>query len=87
MNANDTRKPRDITSQATLDIEPRRFILHIPVQPTALNLDVDLSLSDAELSARPYRDIALTLKRQRPFDVDSANAEWRVAENRLDITL
>jgi len=29
----------------------------------------------------------LTLKRQRPFDVDSANAEWRVAENRLDITL
>lgn len=66
-------------------------------------LDINLSLSDAELVARSERGSSLItelasstggnggstiskllgLKRQRPFDVGSATAEWIMAENKL----
>lgn len=98
---------------STLDLEPRRLILHIPF-PTSYTLDINLNLSDAEIvaaasnittapasdsntsittsgpsifsstiSSEEEPENALTLKRQRDFDVDAAKAEWRVAEDVL----
>ncbi|KAL0058209.1 hypothetical protein AAF712_015125 [Marasmius tenuissimus] len=86
-------------SQATFDIEPRRFILSVPNFPT---LDVDLKLSDAEIvkrlgggatsgSIRNASDsqtsgddnVTLSLKRQRPFKVQDATAEWHIENNSL----
>ncbi|KAG6856545.1 hypothetical protein H0H87_003364 [Tephrocybe sp. NHM501043] len=88
--------PRALIENATLDIEPRRFMVNIPDRPI---LDVDLSLSDAEIVATAASPTSatlhegnggepnntLTLKRQRPFDVDGATSEWRVVENVLVI--
>ncbi|KAF5376036.1 hypothetical protein D9615_007763 [Tricholomella constricta] len=88
---------RALIEQATLDIEPRRFIVHIPDCPV---LDVNLALSDAEIvataasrtSASLHEDPAaepnnaLTLKRQRDLDVQGATSEWRVAERILMIS-
>ncbi|KAI0341242.1 hypothetical protein BDW22DRAFT_1346504 [Trametopsis cervina] len=71
---------------ATLDIEPRRMILHVPGSPRYA-LDVDLSVSDAQLMATfggtSTEDSALMLKRQRDFDVEGAQAEWNVQEGTL----
>lgn len=69
-------------------------------------LDLNLSLSDAELVARSDRGSSvitdltnstdngasainklLGLKRQRPFDVESAAAEWIMSDNRLFISV
>ena len=48
------------------------------------HLDVDLSMSDAQIMATfggtSSEGSALMLKRQRDFDVDNAAAEWRVQE-------
>jgi hypothetical protein len=87
-------------ARATLDMEPRRFILNIPDFPT---LDVNLDLSDAEIvslassstsltlhgaseEAGTESNNILTLKRQRDFDVDNVNAEWKVADSILVVT-
>ncbi|KAG6853859.1 hypothetical protein C0991_000620 [Blastosporella zonata] len=89
-------QPRALIEQATFDIEPRRFILSIPDRPV---LDVNLGLSDAEIVAAAAAPTSaslheangsepnntLTLKRQRPFDVEGATSEWRVAESSLVI--
>ncbi|KAJ3783781.1 pre-RNA processing PIH1/Nop17-domain-containing protein [Lentinula aff. detonsa] len=93
-----------IISRSNLDIEPRRLIFSIPDYPI---LDLNLSLSDAELFAHcgpgstnvmnstdfPYSkedDSAinklLALKRQRPFNVEGATAEWFMADDRLLIS-
>ena len=52
--------------------------------PSVYHLDLDLSMSDAQLMATfggtSSEDSALMLKRQRDFDVDGATAEWRVQE-------
>ncbi|KAG6898028.1 hypothetical protein C0992_007024 [Termitomyces sp. T32_za158] len=66
--------PRPVIEHATLDIEPRRFILRVPEYPI---LDVNLASSDAAE--------ALTLKRQRPLLIDSATSQWRVADKMLVI--
>ncbi|KAK0497700.1 pre-RNA processing PIH1/Nop17-domain-containing protein [Armillaria luteobubalina] len=71
-----------LISSTTLDLEPRRLILTIPSQPP-LNLDIDLSASDAELASKHTLSDAIALKRQRPFNVDEATAEWRVSEGVL----
>lgn len=70
---------------ATLDLEPRRLILHVP---PVYALDLDLDTPDAQIRdspwlSKPAADQVLTLKRQRDFDVDHARAEWRVGEGRL----
>ncbi|KAJ4481072.1 pre-RNA processing PIH1/Nop17-domain-containing protein [Lentinula aciculospora] len=95
---------KTIISRSTLDIEPRRLIFSIPDHPV---LDLNLSLSDAELvaylgqgsiditnlsnSSKGKGDSAvnklLALKRQRPFNVDSATAEWFVVDNTLLISV
>ncbi|EGO20361.1 hypothetical protein SERLADRAFT_453038 [Serpula lacrymans var. lacrymans S7.9] len=71
---------------STLDLEPRRIILHIPA---LYELDINLDTADAELTAIFSKcgssDSALTLKRMRDLDVDGANAEWRVAEETIVI--
>ena len=85
-------------AKATLDIEPRRFILSIPDYPT---LDIDLKVSDAEIvkssggvtsasitdgdgtQASTKSSLVLGLKRQRPFDVHGATAEWFMGKDRL----
>jgi len=89
-----------VIALATLDVEPRRFILNIPDFPT---LDVNLDLSDAEIVSRASSSTSvtlhsapekagtessntLTLKRQRDLDVDKVNAEWKVGENVLVVT-
>jgi len=74
---------RATISSATLDLEPRRFILLIP---GLYALDIDLDLSDASLGQAPFQvgagpqgtESALMLKRARDLDIDEARAEWRV---------
>ncbi|KIP09444.1 hypothetical protein PHLGIDRAFT_67555 [Phlebiopsis gigantea 11061_1 CR5-6] len=79
---------RDDISSATLDVEPRRIILDVPAK---YHLDVDLSMSDAQIvatfGATSSEGSALMLKRQRDFDVDNAAAEWRVQEGVVLITV
>ncbi|KIK54593.1 hypothetical protein GYMLUDRAFT_48498 [Collybiopsis luxurians FD-317 M1] len=95
---------KSVVSLSNLDIEPRRLILSIPNYPV---LDLNLSLSDAELVARSGKgstiitdlgtaegksddsavDKLLALKRQRPFYVEGATAEWIMADNKLLITV
>ncbi|KZT68106.1 hypothetical protein DAEQUDRAFT_745894 [Daedalea quercina L-15889] len=72
-------------SSATLDVEPRRLILSIPpLYALDLNLDLpDAQIRDGLQLSRSSADQVLMLKRQRDLDVDSARAEWRVAEGRL----
>ncbi|KAK0189713.1 pre-RNA processing PIH1/Nop17-domain-containing protein [Armillaria mellea] len=71
---------RTLISSTVLDLEPRRLILAVPSQPT---LDIDLSISDAELASKHSLSDAIALKRQRPFNVDEATAEWIVSEGVL----
>ncbi|KIY69267.1 hypothetical protein CYLTODRAFT_349898 [Cylindrobasidium torrendii FP15055 ss-10] len=69
--------------KAELDIEARRIILAVEGLP---NLDIDLSRPEAELiEAHPQTDVA-SLKRQRPFEVDTAESEWNAKEKVLVIT-
>ncbi|KAF8064117.1 pre-RNA processing PIH1/Nop17-domain-containing protein [Lyophyllum atratum] len=89
--------PRALIEQATLDIEARRFVLHIPDCPV---LDVNLGLSDAEIVAKAASKASaslheqtasepnntLTLKRQRDLNPDGATSEWRVSEGLLVIS-
>ncbi|KAF9526056.1 pre-RNA processing PIH1/Nop17-domain-containing protein [Crepidotus variabilis] len=83
---------------STLDIEPRRIILSIPPFPI---LDIDASISDAEIAARMSRVYAsspesqnerqeattrtLLLKRQKAFDVDGADARWKIGTGVVEI--
>ncbi|THG97205.1 hypothetical protein EW026_g4762 [Hermanssonia centrifuga] len=71
---------------ATLDLESRRIILDAA---PFYSLDVDLSLSDAQIMSvsggASSDNPALTLKRQRDLDVDNATAEWHVGEGVLVI--
>lgn len=71
---------RALISDTALDLEPRRLIFAVPSQPT---LDIDLSISDAELASKHSLSDAIALKRQRPFKVDEATAEWIVSEGVL----
>ncbi|KAG2143426.1 pre-RNA processing PIH1/Nop17-domain-containing protein [Suillus bovinus] len=67
-------------SNSTLDVEPRRVMLHIPsLYDLHINLDV---APDTELMATYGRlgEGATELQRLRDLDVDGAKAEWRVAE-------
>ncbi|THU97876.1 hypothetical protein K435DRAFT_662077 [Dendrothele bispora CBS 962.96] len=88
-----------LISQSSLDIEPRRLLLTIPKDPDSppLTLDLDLNISDAELAMRKgggmdvsdlsENNTLLSLKRQRPFDVEGATAEWRMRENNLIVSV
>ncbi len=85
----------------TLDLEPRRILFSAPSPSPSpsVHLDLDLSLPDAEIErvfatageqgseakAEKSGRAALTLKRERPLDVDGARAEWRVGEGLLVI--
>ncbi|PBK92670.1 hypothetical protein ARMGADRAFT_1013211 [Armillaria gallica] len=71
---------RTLISDTALDLEPRRLIFAVPSQPT---LDIDLSISDAELASKHSLSDAIALKRQRPFKVGEATAEWIVSEGVL----
>ncbi len=71
-----------LVRETALDLEPRRIVLSVPTMPS-YSLDVDMSLSDAELISRYPQSDVLSLKRQRPFLVDSATSEWRVADHVL----
>ncbi|KAG2035492.1 pre-RNA processing PIH1/Nop17-domain-containing protein [Suillus americanus] len=67
-------------SNSTLDIEPRRVVLHIP---SLYDLDINLDVTpDTEPMATNRRlgEGATELKRLGDLDVDGAKAEWRVAE-------
>lgn len=79
-------KTHDQIENAALDVEPRRVILDVPGS-SPYTLDVDLSMSDAQLMATfggsSGEGSVLMLKRQRDFDVDGAKAEWHVQEGRL----
>ncbi|GAW01721.1 Protein interacting with Hsp90 1 [Lentinula edodes] len=95
---------KTVISRSNLDIEPRRLIFSIPDYSV---LDLNLSLSDAELvayfrqsstgitnsanSSENKEDSTinklLSLKRQRPFNVEVATAEWFIADNRLLISV
>ncbi|KAJ7670525.1 pre-RNA processing PIH1/Nop17-domain-containing protein [Mycena rosella] len=83
-------------AQTTLDVEARRVVLCVPGAPP---LDVNVGVSDAEIVAaaraapetptaedRGAGHGALMLKRERELGVDSATAEWRVAEGVLVLT-
>ncbi|KAK7055214.1 PIH1 domain-containing protein 1 [Favolaschia claudopus] len=67
-----------------LEIEPRRISITVPGRAEP-SLDIDLSVSDAEMVATSGAapDGGLMLKRERALDVDGASAEWRVAEGVL----
>ncbi|OJT01579.1 PIH1 domain-containing protein 1 [Trametes pubescens] len=84
----------------TLDLEPRRVLFSAPSpspSSSSVRLDLDLALPDAEIErvftaadeqgaeAEKSGRAALTLKRERPLDVDGARAEWRVGEGLLVI--
>ncbi|KAK0478710.1 pre-RNA processing PIH1/Nop17-domain-containing protein [Armillaria novae-zelandiae] len=71
---------RALIPATALDLEPRRLILAVPSQPS---VDIDLAASDAELASRHSTSDAIALKRQRPFNVHEATAEWLVSEGVL----
>lgn len=70
--------------KCTLDVEPRRVLLHVPA---LYDLDINLESLDSELVSifgkNNTADAALKLKRMRKFDVDNASAEWRVADKAI----
>ncbi|PPR02838.1 hypothetical protein CVT24_002235 [Panaeolus cyanescens] len=97
------RQTPTLAQESTLDIAPRSILLKIPNHKT---LNVDLALSDAEITARiatTYKSAlskdptsatlqdqkseetssTLQLKRQRDFDVDAADAEWKIGSGIL----
>jgi hypothetical protein len=73
-----------VIAESTLDVEPRRVLLHIPA---LYDLDLNLDSPDSELSSvfgkNNTANEALKLKRMRNLDVDNANAEWRVADRAI----
>ena len=91
---NNLSKTHALVPKTTLDVEPRRIILAIPSHPV---LDLDLGISDAEITSRIHNSEikdkteettrTLLLKRQRDFDVDNTKAEWRVAEGVLTVSV
>ncbi|EIW76710.1 hypothetical protein CONPUDRAFT_139435, partial [Coniophora puteana RWD-64-598 SS2] len=77
------RLTRALVASATLDLEPRRILLHIP---ETYALDLNLDAPDATLGNQPSSaESALSLKRARDFAVDTAKAEWRIADKALVI--
>ncbi|KAG1774696.1 pre-RNA processing PIH1/Nop17-domain-containing protein [Suillus placidus] len=64
-------------SNSTLDVEPRRVILHIP---SLYDLDINLDVAPDTEPMFTHGEGATVLKRLRDLDVDGAKAEWRVAE-------
>ncbi|KAF8171301.1 pre-RNA processing PIH1/Nop17-domain-containing protein [Pholiota molesta] len=82
-----------LVEAATLDIEPRKLLMVIPKYGS---VNIDLDLSDAEISSQiqllskstsdesveKRRDEetmrVLRLKRERDFDVEAAEAEWKI---------
>lgn len=84
----DYDQTHDDVSESALDIEARRIILDVP---SLYHLDVDLTLPDAQIVAMfggsSNKDSTLMLKRQRDFNVDTAEAEWRVQEGILVISV
>ncbi|KAI0759087.1 pre-RNA processing PIH1/Nop17-domain-containing protein [Fomes fomentarius] len=87
---------RSAIPNTTLDIEARRLIFSAPSASSASSspensytLDLDLSQPDSDiekyLGSEQSAQQALTLKRQREFDVDGARAEWRIAEGQFII--
>lgn len=89
------QQTRSAISNTTLDIEARRLIFSAPFQAASSSpensyaLDLDLSQPDSDiekyLGNEQSAQQALTLKRQREFDVDRARAEWRIAEGQFII--
>ncbi|KAG6374002.1 hypothetical protein JVT61DRAFT_4637 [Boletus reticuloceps] len=75
---------RAVIPDSTLDVEPRRILIHIPA---LYDLDLNLDASDAELVSvfgkNDTSNEALKLKRMRNLDVDNARAEWRVADRTI----
>lgn len=75
---------REQIEKATLDIEPRRIILNVPLLET---LDIDLAMPDAQIMSvfggSSDGNSALMLKRQRDLNVDGAKAEWHIQESVL----
>ncbi|KAN0079982.1 pre-RNA processing PIH1/Nop17 domain containing protein [Tylopilus felleus] len=73
-----------VIANSTLDVEPRRVLLHIPA---LYDFDLNLDASDAELSSvfgkSGTSNEALKLKRMRNLGVDNARAEWRVADRTI----
>ncbi|KAG1803183.1 pre-RNA processing PIH1/Nop17-domain-containing protein [Suillus subaureus] len=70
-------------SNSTLDVEPRRVMLHVP---SLYDLDINFDVTpDTEPMATNRRlgEGATELKRLRDLDVDGAKAEWRVAEKAI----
>ncbi|KAG1736202.1 pre-RNA processing PIH1/Nop17-domain-containing protein [Suillus lakei] len=66
---------------STLDVEPRRVILHVPsLYDLDINLDVAPDTDPMFRHGRLGGEGATQLKRLRDLDVDGAKAEWRVAE-------
>ncbi|KAJ3500356.1 hypothetical protein NLJ89_g9834 [Agrocybe chaxingu] len=81
-----------LVESSTLDVEPRRFTLLISPTPSfpRRTVDVDLSLSDADIlsrlpSSQSKTSRVLELKRERDFDVDGARAEWVVGSGVVKI--
>ncbi|KAJ6524476.1 PIH1 family [Mycena capillaripes] len=73
---------RALVAETTLELEARRLLLSVPAHPP---LDINLSVSDAEIVAKSDGppEGALMLKRARELDVDNATAEWRVSDGVL----
>ncbi|KAH8829567.1 pre-RNA processing PIH1/Nop17-domain-containing protein [Flagelloscypha sp. PMI_526] len=87
----------------SLLIEPRRLILTLPAQPAELDINLNKSdaeiVTTSSSSSSGYLTPSkgetegdetqrlLQLKRQRPFNVEDAHAEWRIATSTLTVTL
>lgn len=80
----DATQTHTVIANSTLDVEPRRVLLHIPA---LYDFDLNLDASDAELSSvfgkSGTSNEALKLKRMRNLGVDNARAEWRVADRTI----
>ncbi|EIN05863.1 hypothetical protein PUNSTDRAFT_91505 [Punctularia strigosozonata HHB-11173 SS5] len=70
---------RDLVSKSALDLEPRRLLLEVPGM---YSLDVDIAAANG---GKAGVNKLLDLSNAREFDVDSARAEWRVAEGILSL--
>jgi hypothetical protein len=66
-------------------LEDRRILFHVP---SLYSLDINLSLSDAELVASGSGESSslLALKRMRNFDTDGAKAQWNVSDKTIFLT-
>ncbi|KAG2361373.1 pre-RNA processing PIH1/Nop17-domain-containing protein [Suillus spraguei] len=67
-------------SNSTLDVEPRRVILHVPsLYDLDINLDVEQDTESVASHGRLGEGVT-GFKRFKDLDVDGAKAEWQVAE-------